>query len=61
MVGEEFNYVRAADGFCCRDVALIVTVMVIGWSSVESFGAVVSPGWAFICLVVNDYFAACRR
>ena len=52
--------VLEVDGFCCRDVALIVTVMVVGWSNVESFGAVVSPGWAFICLVVNNNFAACR-
>ena len=52
---EEFNCVRDADGFCFRNVALIVTVMMVGWFNVESLGTVVSPGWAFIFSV-----AACR-
>ena len=37
---EEFNCVRDTDGFCCRDVGLIVTVVMVGWSNVESFGTV---------------------
>ena len=60
MVRKEFNCVRDADGFCFRNVALTVTVMMVGWSNVESLGSVGSPGWAFICAVVNEYFAACR-
>ena len=60
MVWEKLNCVRDADGFCCRDVTLIVTVMMVGWSNVEPFCTVVSPGWAFICSVVNNYFVACR-
>ena len=61
MARKEFNCVRDADGFCCRDAALIVTIMVVGWSNEESFGAVVSSGWAVIYSVVNNNFAACRR
>ena len=53
MVRKEVNSIRDADGFCSWDVALIVTVMMIGWSNVESLGSVVSPGWAFSCPVMN--------
>ena len=60
MVWEEFNCIRDVDGFCGRDVALIVTVMMVGWSNVESFRSMGSPAWAFICLVVNNHFAICR-
>ena len=60
MVGEEFNCVRDTDGFCCRYVALKGTVMMGDWSNVEPLCTVGSPGWALICLVVNNYFAACR-
>ena len=60
MVREEFNCVRDADGFCSRDVALIVMVMMVGWSNAESLGTMVSPGWAFVCSVVNNNFAARR-
>ena len=60
MVRKEFNCVRDADGFCFRNVALIVMVMMVGWSNVESLGSVGSPGWAFICAVVDNYFAAYR-
>ena len=59
--GGKFYCVRDADGFGCRDVALIVTVMVVGWSTVESFDAVGSPGWGLICSVMDNNFAACRR
>ena len=60
MVWKEFNCVRNADGFCCRDVTLIVTVMLVGWANIEPFGAVGSPGWTFVYSAVNNYFAACR-
>ena len=38
---KEFDSVRYADGFCSWNVALLVTIMVIGWSSVEPLGSVV--------------------
>ena len=60
MVRKEFNCVRDADGFSCRDAALIVMVMMVGWSNVESLGSVGSPGWAFIGAVGNNDFAAHR-
>ena len=31
-----------------------------GWSNIEPFCTVGSPGWAFICPVVNNDFAACQ-
>ena len=60
MVGKEFNSVRDADGFCSWDVALIVTVIMIGWSNVESLGSVVSPGREFSCAVANNNLASSR-
>ena len=59
MVGKEFNCVRYADGFCCRDVTLIVTVLLVSWANIESFCTVGSPGWSLVCSVVYYYFAAC--
>ena len=44
VVWKELNCVRDEDEFCCRDVTLIVTAMMVGWANVESFGTVVSPG-----------------
>ena len=45
MVGGEFNCVRDTDGFCCRYVALIVAIMMVGRSNVEPLRTVGSPGW----------------
>ena len=59
VVWKEFNCVRDADGFCCRDVTSIVTVMLVGRANIEPFGTVGSPGWSIVCLVVNNCFAAC--
>ena len=55
---KEFNSVRYTYGFCSWNVALIVMVMMIGWSNIESLGSVVSPGWAFSCAVVNNNLAS---
>ena len=55
---KEFNSVRDTDGFCCRDVALIVTVMVVTWPNVEFLCAVISPEWSLSCSVVNNHLAS---
>ena len=60
MVRKEFNSVRYTDGFCSRNVAMIVTVMMIGRSNVESLGSVVSLGWTFSCAIVNNNLASSR-
>ena len=60
MVKKELKSVRDADGFCSWNVALIVMVMMIGWSNVESLGSVGSPGWTFSCVVVNSNLASNR-
>ena len=57
---EKFNSVRYADGFCCRNVTLVVTVMLVGWPNIETIGTVGSPGCALVCSVVYHDFAACR-
>ena len=60
MTRKEFNSVRDADGGS-KNVALIVTVMMIGWwPNVELLGSVVSPGWMFYCAVVNSNLASSR-
>ena len=58
MGRKEFNSVRDADGFCSLNVALIVTVIMIGRSNVEPLGSVISPGWAFSCTAVNNNLAS---
>ena len=58
MVWKKFNSVRYADRFCCRDVTLIVTIMIAGWANIVPFGTVVGPGCWFLCSVVYHYFAA---
>ena len=60
MARKEFNCVRDEDVFCSRNVALIVTVMMVDWSNVECMDSVGSPGWAFIFAVVNNNLASSR-
>ena len=39
---------------------MIATVILVGWANIDPFGTVGSPpGWSLVCLVVNNYFAAC--
>ena len=59
VVWKKFNSVRNADGFGCRNVTLVVTVMLVGWPNIETIGTVGRPGCTFVCSVVNHYFAAC--
>ena len=58
MVRKEFNCVRDADGFCSWNLALIVMVMMAGWSNAESLGSMGSPGWAFSCAGGNNNLAS---
>ena len=59
MVWEKINSVRYADGFCCRNVTLLVTVMLVGRPNIESIGTMGAPGCTFVGSIVNYYFAAC--
>ena len=59
VVWKESNSARYADEFCCRDVTLIVTVMLAGWANIVPFGTMVSPGCLLVFSVVYHYFSAC--
>ena len=38
---------------------MIVTVMIVGWANIVSFGTMGAPGCSLVCSIVYHYFATC--
>ena len=59
MVWKKFYSVRYADGLCCRNVTLVIMILLVGRNNIEAIGTMGGLGWALVGSVVYHYFAAC--